>query len=158
VLSYRPELLILDEPFGGLDLLVRDQVVQSLAALASEQGTTILVSSHDVGEVETLVDRLVWIDHGHLRLNESIESIQQRFREVEVELAGSGASFQPPPGALGFEREGRRIRYVDSRYDLAATPPTASTRRLTLREIYVVSARSSASTPPTVAPSATAAP
>ncbi len=150
-LAYRPSLVLLDEPFSGLDPLVRDEFVHGLLEIASAGDWTVLVSSHDVDEVERLVDRLAFIDAGRLLLHESTERLQARFRRIEVHLHGAPAQLSaPPPPWLAFESSGQRIRFVDTAYDPAATeaacrarfPAAAVTAHpMSLREIFVTLAR-----------------
>src|SRR5687768_17638842 len=83
-LAYGPELVILDEPFSGLDSLVRDELIRALLELAGERPRTILVSSHDIAEVERLADWVGFIDRGRLTLAERVDSLLARFRRVEV--------------------------------------------------------------------------
>ena len=55
-LAYRPRLLVLDEPFAGLDALVRDEFIQGILELAEEARWSVFISSHDIDEVERLAD------------------------------------------------------------------------------------------------------
>jgi ABC-2 type transport system ATP-binding protein len=132
VLPYRPELLVLDEPFGGLDPLVREQVVEGVLELVSAEGCTVLVSSHDIVEVETLADRILWMDRGALRLVEEAESLRARFRRVEVT-----SSETPPVQAWAVDRLGGSIRYIDPQFDPGRLPPGAQAEPMSLREIFL---------------------
>lgn len=148
VLPFRPELLILDEPFSGLDPLVRDQVTQGILELVSEEGCTVLVSSHEIAEVESLADRLVWLDRGELQLAEEADSLRARFRQIEITLPESE---EPPPG-WNVTRNGPLCRYIDPYFDSATVRPGATVTPLSLREIFVALlrnqvAQSSPSTP-----------
>ena len=90
VLPYRPSLIILDEPFSGLDPLVRDELVESLLdrAVGQQQDPpTILVSSHDLAEIETLATHIGFLDRGRLLFSEEAATLTSRFREVTVTLA-----------------------------------------------------------------------
>jgi len=69
-LAYRPRLLILDEPFGGLDPLVREEFVRGVLELAAQERWTIFISSHDIEEVERLADWVGFINDGRLELVE----------------------------------------------------------------------------------------
>lgn len=84
-LSYRPKLLILDEPLSGLDSLVRDEVIEGLLEHADE--TTILISSHELTEIENFTTHIAFMDKGKLMFQESIESLRARFREINVILS-----------------------------------------------------------------------
>ncbi len=119
-LAYKPELLVLDEPFSGLDPLVRDEFIRGVLELTDESNWTVFVSSHDIDEVERLADWVGIINEGELKLSESTASLQTRFRQVEMTAAADG----PLPGGLpeGWlvpEKNGRVVRWVESRYDEA---------------------------------------
>ncbi len=133
VLAYRPELLILDEPFSGLDPLTRDQLIEGLVARVSEEGCTVLVSSHEIAEVESLADRILWLDRGRLRLAEDAESLRTRFRRVE--LPGNTAA--APAHALQVQRIAGLTRYIDPHFDAGPLPADAQVQPLPLRDIFV---------------------
>jgi ABC-2 type transport system ATP-binding protein len=81
-LAFRPKLIILDEPFSGLDPMVRDELGQALVDRAAD--STIFLSSHDLGEIEGFATHLTYLDGGRLRLSEDLASLRARFREVEL--------------------------------------------------------------------------
>src|SRR5258708_38927803 len=83
-LAFRPELIILDEPFSGLDPFVPEELVQALVDATAY--STTFVSSHDLAEIESFATHLTYLDSGRLRLSEDVPSIRSRFREVEVTL------------------------------------------------------------------------
>ncbi|MCF3652484.1 ABC transporter ATP-binding protein [Synoicihabitans lomoniglobus] len=145
VLAYRPELLVLDEPFSGLDPLTRDQLVEGMLDLVSREGCTVLVSSHEIAEVETLADRLILLDHGHLKLTETADALRARFRQVEV----SGTSVSVPARVWQMKREGTFTRYIDPQFDLHTTPAGARVTPLPLREIFIALLRQHSTTRPT---------
>ncbi len=151
-LAYRPRLLVLDEPFSGLDPLVREEFVRGLLEVTAAGECTVLVSSHDIDDVEKLADRVALLDDGRLRLNETVEELQARFRRVEVTLGASGGETArtTPASWLEVERAGNLVRFVESRYERAATeqacaeryPEAAvAARPMTLREIFIALAR-----------------
>lgn len=152
-LAYRPELVILDEPFSGLDPLVRDEFIHGLLELTGQEGWTVFVSSHDIEEVQRLADRIAILHHGRLALDETSESLQDRFRAVEIVLPNNTKPVASvPPDWLHLEQAGRTLRFTASRFTtetaLAAQIreflPTArshDTRALSLREIFLALAR-----------------
>ncbi len=150
-LAYRPRLLVLDEPFTGLDPLARHDFVTGLIEAARLGEWTVLVSSHDIDDVERLVDRTAVIDGGRLILQESTEALAQRFRRVEVALDGATPSGAAPlPSWWDFEQRGPRVQFVDSAFEAAATElacrerfPTGSVTAhpMTLKEIFIALAR-----------------
>jgi ABC-2 type transport system ATP-binding protein len=115
-LAFRPKLLVLDEPLSGLDTLVRDEVVNGLLQQAAD--TTILISSHELTEIETFTTHVAFMQNGRLLLQEAIENLQSRFREVSVTLSAVKELPQPlPAGWLLPAIEGHRLRFIDSNYD-----------------------------------------
>jgi ABC-2 type transport system ATP-binding protein len=152
-LAYRPRLVVLDEPFSGLDPLARDEFIRGLLELTEGQNWTVLISSHDIGEVERLCDRVAIINEGHLQINEATAELQQRVRRVTLNLPEPLA--QPPAHLpktwLLPEPSGRLLRYVDVAWDeelspgQAAQPIAGATLQdavpLSLREIFVVFSR-----------------
>lgn len=116
-LVYRPRLLVLDEPFSGLDVLVRDEFVRGVLELCEQEKWTVLVSSHDIDEVERLADWVGIMKEGELQLCEPVSSLQARFRKIEAVLpADSGDVPQALGSWLLVERAGRRLSFVESQY------------------------------------------
>jgi ABC-2 type transport system ATP-binding protein len=115
-LSFRPKLLVLDEPLSGLDTLVRDEVVNGLLQQAAD--TTILISSHELTEIETFTTHVAFMQNGRLLIQEDIEALQARFRTVMVTLSAVKELPDPlPAGWLLPEIEGHRLRFIDSTYE-----------------------------------------
>ncbi len=151
-LAYRPKLVVLDEPFSGLDPLVRDEFIHGLLELTEVEGWTVFVSSHDIEEVERLTDRVAIIHQGRLQLDESNDDLLGRFRRVEVTLTGSAAPpLAKPDGWLDLKTDGRLATFIHSRHangNIAgqvneAYGPEArmQVHPMTLREVFVALAR-----------------
>lgn len=146
-LPYRPELIVLDEPFSGLDPLVRDELIRALLEGADDRSRTVFVSSHDVDEVERLADWVGFMSEGRLLFAEPVAALLARFRQVEVIVEeGPAPALPPAPGWLGGTAAGRTLRFIDSRYNdadrdtrIAALFPGATIRTLplALRDIFV---------------------
>lgn len=114
-LSFRPELLILDEPLSGLDPLVRDEVMEGLLRQADE--TTIVISSHELSEIEGCTTHIAFMDQGRLLFQEPIESLSARFREVSVTLTEtSHVASSLPPSWLSPESKHREFCYVETAF------------------------------------------
>ncbi|MEM2713776.1 MAG: ABC transporter ATP-binding protein [Candidatus Pacearchaeota archaeon] len=75
-LLHDPEILILDEPTTGLDPTGQDQLLKLLKGLAITKGTTVLMSSHHLGELERIADEIIVINKGKLVLISSVESLK----------------------------------------------------------------------------------
>lgn len=117
-LAYRPELLVLDEPFSGLDPAVREDLVRGVFEAAGEEGWSVLISSHEIDEVERFADWIAIIQDGLLVTSESWENLRGRCRRVEVTL-GEEARLpdQELPGDWRqVEQAGRLLRFVDIAY------------------------------------------
>jgi ABC-2 type transport system ATP-binding protein len=115
-LAYRPQLMVLDEPLSGLDTLVRDEVVNGLLQQAAD--TTILISSHELAEIESFTTHVAFMQNGRLLLQEAIEDLQARFREVHVTLSAVKELPQPlPQGWLLPTVEGHRLRFIAAHFD-----------------------------------------
>jgi ABC-2 type transport system ATP-binding protein len=102
-----PELLFLDEPTIGLDVVAKQRVRDFLVELNRERGVTILLTTHDLGDIERLCSRLLVIDHGRLIWDGAIERLKERYgeeRTLVVDLEEPG-----PP----LEVEGARVERVD---------------------------------------------
>jgi ABC-2 type transport system ATP-binding protein len=117
-LAYRPELLVMDEPFAGLDALVREELSSGLLDVAGDRPWTVFLSSHDIDEVERLADWIGIIDKGRLVLAEPVASLLQRFREVVVTF---DAEPRLPPDVprtwLTPSVAGHAVRFVESAFD-----------------------------------------
>jgi ABC-2 type transport system ATP-binding protein len=114
-LPFRPKLLILDEPFSGLDPLVRDEFMEGLLEQAGEM--TILISSHELGEIDGVATHVAFIDEGKLLFEESMSDLTGRFRDVYVTLEReASAPSQPPRDWLHVRATGNVLAFVDTRF------------------------------------------
>jgi ABC-2 type transport system ATP-binding protein len=116
-LAFRPALLVLDEPFAGLDPLVRDELMEGLLDRSPE--TTIFLSSHDLAEIESFSSHVGFLEQGRLLFSEEMGVLSERFREVTVILEGSGAATalagsNLPPSWLQYEATDSMVRFVES--------------------------------------------
>jgi ABC-type multidrug transport system ATPase subunit len=79
------DLLLLDEPADGLDPAGRRELYGLLRDMVGDRHTTILLASHILADVERVADRVVFVDRGRVRLDESLETLREEVREVELE-------------------------------------------------------------------------
>lgn len=157
-LAYRPDLVVLDELFSGLDPVVREELVRALLEVPREREWTVLVSSHDVDEVERLADWVGFMAGGRLLFAEPVESLLNRFRLIEV--VPRDGTVRPVPSVLAALEgwlprgtSGRTLRFVDNAHDpadaqarIASAFPDASVHvsRLGLRDIFITIAGAAA--------------
>jgi ABC-2 type transport system ATP-binding protein len=126
-LAYRPRLMVLDEPFTGLDALVRDELIEGV--LAHAEGTTIFISSHDLTEIESFASHIGYLEQGRLQFSEELESLSARFREIAITFADAPrVPPQWPATWLQPQISGVVIRAVDSQFNPERT--AAEVRRV----------------------------
>ncbi|HIR31950.1 MAG TPA: ABC transporter ATP-binding protein [Candidatus Faecousia faecavium] len=82
--STRPEVLILDEPVDGLDPVMRRQVMSVILADVAEYGTTVLISSHNLRELEDVCDHVGIMDHGKMLLERSLADMQGNTHKLQI--------------------------------------------------------------------------
>jgi len=114
-LPFRPKLLVLDEPFSGLDPLVRDEFMEGLLRQANE--LTILISSHELAEIDSFTTHVGFLDEGKLLFEESMTDLIARFREVHVTLEHEAHTpDRIPQDWLQVRAMGNVLAFVDSRF------------------------------------------
>jgi ABC-2 type transport system ATP-binding protein len=114
-LPYRPKLLILDEPFSGLDPLVREEFMEGLLLEAGE--LTMLISSHELGEIESVSTHVGFLNAGKMLLEESMSGLNARLREVRVTLERPAAVPERLPKEWLQPRAfGNVLSFIDTRY------------------------------------------
>ncbi len=149
-LAFHPRLIVLDEPFGGLDPLVRDQLIEGLLERAAE--STVFISSHDLAEIESFASHVGYLESGKLRFSEEMASLANRFREVEITTDTAQGLPTPLPSAwLQAKASGATIRFVDSCFEQGKTAAEVHRvfgdvrdvqyRALSLRAIFLAMAR-----------------
>ena len=88
--SLRPEILILDEPVDGLDPVMRRQIWSSIMADVAENGTTVLVSSHNLRELEDVCDHVGIMNKGKVMLERSLADLQENIVKIQLALPDGG--------------------------------------------------------------------
>jgi ABC-2 type transport system ATP-binding protein len=150
-LAFRPRLLVLDEPFAGLDPLVRDEFMELLLGQVGD--ATLLISSHELGEIEGVATHVGFIDQGRLLFQEPMDELVARVREVHVTLEGDPVLPAHAPGAwLNLRTAGSVVSFVDTRFDEAGLEAQVAAvlgparrievRAIELRAIFTTIARS----------------
>ena len=123
-LAYRPKLMVLDEPFTGLDALVRDELIEGF--LPRAENTTIFISSHDLTEIESFASHIGYLDRGRLQFSEELDMLRGRFREVVVTLDGVPQSPREWPATwLQQETGSATVRFIETRFDQERTAADA---------------------------------
>jgi ABC-2 type transport system ATP-binding protein len=155
-LAYRPELLILDEPFAGLDPSARIDLVRGVLAIADQEEWTVLLASHEMDDVQILADDIALLDHGRLALVEPVANLLGRFRRIDARfLEGGVFPARIPESWRHVEVASRAARFIDSAFEegtmsrMRALLPRADLHAspMSLRDIFVELTHRSAHVP-----------
>ena len=79
IMLHKPEILFLDEPTIGLDIVVKEKVRNAILKINKEEDTTIFLTSHDLGDIEKLCKRIIIIDNGQIIKDENIEVLKKDY-------------------------------------------------------------------------------
>jgi len=112
-LLHSPRLVILDEPTIGLDVLSKQRLREFLVAERRRHGTTLLLTTHDMGDVQRLCDRILVIDHGRLAYDGDLPGLSRTVsveRVLVVDLAGPAADLTGLDGARHLSSEAGGLR------------------------------------------------
>lgn len=124
---HNPSLLFLDEPTVGLDVVAKERIREFISHVNAEFGTTVLLTTHDLQDVERLCKRVLIIDQGKLLYDGTLETLQTRFggrRELVVDFAEAYpdiAASGPAVGAEVLEHVGLRAIYGFEREQTSAS-------------------------------------
>lgn len=137
-LARRPRVLIMDEPMMTLDAVSKQELFSELLALMSDGEHTVLVSSHNLADLERFADHIGVICEGKLLLEGATDQLLENHRQVSCTLAG-----ELPAGACRVHRDGDKLRaltdssggFVQALEDCGATELTV--RPVTLEELFV---------------------
>ena len=150
-LAYRPRLLVMDEPFSSLDSLTRDELIEGL--LANIDGTSVLISSHDLGEVESFATHIGYLDRGRLQFSEEMTALGERFREVEITLDDDACMPTRgwPSSWLLAEHSGSLVLFIETQFERERTMAEVGklfqnakqvlVRKMPLRAIFIALAK-----------------
>lgn len=149
-LPFRPKLLVLDEPFSGLDPLVRDEFLERVLEHAGAM--TVLISTHELADIDGVATDVAFLDDGTLLFQESMSDLTGRLRRVEV-LLDQAAREPPacPPSWIEIRAVGNVLSFVETRFSehelgarIAAVAPGVrriDVERMPLRSIFTALAR-----------------
>ena len=124
--SHRPELLLLDEPAGGLDPAARREFLETSIRLLNEEGTTILFSSHYMQDVERMAGRVVMLHEGSVLIDDELDTLREA-HTLALVPAGAGVTREQVRGIAGCL--GVRER-SDGLHAVFALPPDEACQRL----------------------------
>jgi ABC-2 type transport system ATP-binding protein len=113
---YEPRILYLDEPTVGLDVVAKERTRQFVERINRETGTTVMLTTHDLADVERLCHRIVFIDKGVVLYDGPVDRLKRRYapwRTLDVTVAGDAAAYGDArldlPGVESAERQEGRL-------------------------------------------------
>ena len=150
-LASDPQLLILDDPTLGLDTVVRRDFLESMIHLIQRSGRTILFSSHILGDVERVADRIGILVDGVLRVDCPTDHFKASLRRVVLEFTGSVPRFPDSPGLVSQRQIGGKLElvivgYGDEQAELAKSLGAASVEvlEMNLEDAFIAYTRGEA--------------
>ena len=111
-LAPNPELLIMDDPTLGLDAAIRRQFLEGIIELIMRQGRTILFSSHILGDIERVADKIVVIDKGVIRADCSLEQFRTAVKKVRFVFGQASPETVDIEGLLGSRRSDKELEII----------------------------------------------
>jgi ABC-2 type transport system ATP-binding protein len=134
-LVHRPRLLVLDEPTIGLDMISKERLRHFLVAERAEFGTTLLLTTHDMGDIERLCERVLVIDRGRLVFDGTLPSLAERValqRVLVVDLPEPSPDLEVSEAAhIGSDLDGQRQRLAFSPRETTAAKVLAEVSAVT---------------------------
>jgi ABC-2 type transport system ATP-binding protein len=143
-LASAPDLLILDDPTLGLDVVARKSLFEEVLGDMADRGITVLITTHDLASVESIADRVGILQHGRLVLDEEVETLRGRFRRIRFASAPMVLA-QANLVAATVRQWGSGTEAVISNYDdvafarlrSEAQMPVADVSPMSLEEIFI---------------------
>ncbi len=144
-LGFDPEVLLLDEPTGGLDPVVRREFIEGLLAEYVDEGKTILISSHLINEIAGVVDRVGILVKGKLKYNIETEALLSSVRRIDLTFADAPPQMGFLTGQISSKSAGRGVSIVVENFneervrgELAPYNPDRMTfEALSLEDVFV---------------------
>jgi ABC-2 type transport system ATP-binding protein len=133
---HHPALLLLDEPMSALDPIVRARLLRFLVDFVREDGCTVLISSHQLADVEKIIDWAVFLDRGELALSSAFDELQDDYAEwIVTSTAGALPARFAEPWVLAHEGDTRQARLR------VRTPGDEAERRFTMTHGVTIARR-----------------
>jgi ABC-2 type transport system ATP-binding protein len=118
---HKPEIIFLDEPTIGLDVIVKQKIRELILRLNREEDTTIFLTSHDAGDIEQLCKRAIIINHGEIVLNEKIKRLKHDYlnhKEIEIKYREKPQLENCTLNILKAKNNGIKVQVDTSKQDI----------------------------------------
>ena len=141
-LATSPELMVLDDPTLGLDVVARKSLFDEVISELADRGTTIFITTHDLAGVEALADRVGILKDGRLVLDEEMETLKSRFRRIrfanEPVALASGNLLAASVTQWGSGTEAVISNYDDVAFErFRSTTNVADVAPMSLEDIFI---------------------
>lgn len=121
-IAYKPDLLLFDEPSSGLDPVVRRDILTAIVRTITEEGRTVVLSSHLLDEVERVADMVVMIHAGRIVLSDTLEDIRLAHHQLIVRFEQDQSKKPVLPGMLSCEGGPMEWSYIcKEKFDILKT-------------------------------------
>ncbi len=142
-LAAKPRLLLMDEPADGLDPAARLLLYQAIRQYANDHDAAVVVTTHIVGDIEKIADRVAIIDRGHLQLDAELETLRQEVRQVTCSTGvwPVVSGHEDSVTVLGLRPEGTVDLWwirTPNPESLSSLPQVSEIRSVGLEELYLV--------------------
>jgi ABC-2 type transport system ATP-binding protein len=115
-LSIMPKVLILDEPTSGLDPIVKREAFNIILDDVAERGTTVFISSHNLGDIERICDAVAIIQEGEIKYQNTIEDMKKNIRKLQVVFKDENVDLSDIKDILSISKSGRVYYVVTKEY------------------------------------------
>lgn len=117
-LSIMPEVLVMDEPTGGLDPIAKKQVINIILDEVASRGTTILISSHNLNSLERICDSVGMLIDGEIKYQNSVEEMKKTIRKIQVVFKDKAPeNIDKWNNVIKIEKIGRVYNIITDKYD-----------------------------------------
>jgi ABC-2 type transport system ATP-binding protein len=122
-LLHNPKLLFLDEPTIGLDVVAKERIRRFIEYINQQRGTTVLLTTHDLSDVEKLCKRVMIIDHGKLLYDGKLDLLRERFGGKRQLIVDFDEVYEPliVEGAQIIEQDSSRVTFQFRSQDITAS-------------------------------------
>lgn len=144
-LSSMPEIMLMDEPTSGLDPFIKNDVLNLLVEDMASRNTGIVISSHDISQLEQISDRVGFMEDGKILLEEDLEELKQKYKKVQIAFKEEmPENFEKEFNLLSIKKTGRIYEIIiDMDYELFLShvkkyqPLIVEDLNMTLEEIFI---------------------
>jgi ABC-2 type transport system ATP-binding protein len=135
-LSIKPELLVLDEPTSGLDPIIKRKLLTLLVEDVSERGTTVIISSHNLADLESICDQVVFLNNGEIVKDNSLDNLKTSMKKLQIIFKDNvPADFETWEELLHVEKLGRSYNIITENYNQELITKLKSNGALFIEEL-----------------------